>query len=752
MHPASTEKDIKSPGTISRSIIFVLLSLAGILLLVSAGGATLLWLQWTAETTVHSLSSTTQIQTNTIQSQLQNQQAILKIAQANMDISSIINGDPSIGAGSEDRSKVLVALQETLNSQTVFENLLVVKSDGLILAATQADWQNQSLPAGLMAKFSGAPTTLAVNQPEMLVQEQENGAPFLLLSIVPFRHQTGEPEAYLAGVYPTEFLLNNLQVGGPYSVRSHLVTADGKWFFIDQGKKPVQISPTPEQIQGLELSLNNTGTSLPRFISPFNPTVIRNAHNLAETGLIWEIEFPIPQLVFSWRNSLPLLIPILAGIFLVFALLLLIPYLLLRPLKHMARASASFADGNWEERIYIPGNNELGAIAGAFNLLAEEIQQFSRKNDAQTADHNDKTLTLAKISHLAATAPVLDEVIRPILTLTLEHLGYSYAAFYQVSQEADGSTVAILRQGFGAPAIEKEYVLGKIPLDSNGDGSSPISRAILYNRPQTGSKLRLDDLILDRNSQIFEAAIPMSSKDQVIGCLCVFSSTNQQLALPSASARRSQPGSSGSVPGSNQPTMPRVSPFTTVKIAELQIVANQLAMALHSSQNSSLNLSSRLQNITRKISALRQAEAQTSETEELQIPAQPAASTIDWTPEELSLIEAVSGHSSLAAEQAHLFEELKQKAQQEELLNLIVSKSQQSLSLDRVMKIIVQEIVKNLHISRASIRLGRQNQEPEISLPSVSETENNAELLAAQVPRRTNGSARQTGKLPPLDH
>lgn len=125
---------------------------------------------------------------------------------------------------------------------------------------------------------------------------------------------------------------------------------------------------------------------------------------------------------------------------------------------------------------------------------------------------------------------------------------------------------------------------------------------------------------------------------------------------------------------------------------------------------------------------------------------------IDWTPEELALIDAVTAQTALALENARLFDEVKAKAHQEELLNQIISKSQDSLSLDRVMKIILQEVVKNLQVSRASIRLGNQSQESEIIIPSQQASGDKSSAIASQITRRPNGSSKKTGALPPLEN
>lgn len=81
-----------------------------------------------------------------------------------------------------------------------------------------------------------------------------------------------------------------------------------------------------------------------------------------------------------------------------------------------------------------------------------------------------------------------------------------------------------------------------------------------------------------------------------------------------------------------------------------------------------------------------------------------------WSQAEIDLVMETTTQIALALENARLLEEIQNRANQEELINQIVSQSQSSPNLETVMKIAVQEIGRNFSISKVQIRLSESGQ------------------------------------------
>jgi GAF domain-containing protein len=89
----------------------------------------------------------------------------------------------------------------------------------------------------------------------------------------------------------------------------------------------------------------------------------------------------------------------------------------------------------------------------------------------------------------------------------------------------------------------------------------------------------------------------------------------------------------------------------------------------------------------------------------------------EWSPEEMTLIQAVTDQLALSLENARLLEQVQKKASQEELINRIVSSAQSSLSIETVMRSAVEGIGRGMNVSRVRLRLGEAAQAEETSHP-----------------------------------
>lgn len=285
---------------------------------------------------------------------------------------------------------------------------------------------------------------------------------------------------------------------------------------------------------------------------------------------------------FSWLITQTEALFFLIGSCLIMLLIILAPQLVFRPLRHLAAEITQFSNGNWERRVSSRYNHEFGMIAQAFNLLASDVQQHSRRLDTQTSDHNDKMVGLAKLTQIALKSPNMEELVRPILMLTLKHFCYQYAALYLLSREADGSYAAMLRQGAGEMEIEKKYIQKKIILGSISETENAVAKVFSSQQPAYAFKENPNEIHPNQADIYHELALPITIDEKVIGCLSI------SMIAPRKSISSSLSDSEASQPKNvvwartNLPTTPRSFVFNDVNVAELQIIANQISLALRS--------------------------------------------------------------------------------------------------------------------------------------------------------------------------
>ncbi len=342
------------------------------------------------------------------------------------------------------------------------------------------------------------------------------------------------------------------------------------------------------------------------------------SQNMEASGLGLRPDLNAMTYLFSWLFSQPEAYIFLAGAGLVILLLILIPQMVFRPLKRLVADITQFYNGNWERRASTRYNHEFGIIAQSFNHLAAEVQQLTRRLDTQTSDHNDKMVGTVKISQMALMSPNIEELIRPVLILTLKHFGYQYAALYLLSREPDGNYAAILRQGVGETEIEKTFIQKRIVLDAINEAENVIAKAFATKQPAHAYKENPNDINPVQADLYHELAIPIIIHDKVVGCLSISAIAPRKAIAPanynSEFSRRQGITSAGI----NLPTTPRPTYFSEIKIAELQTVANQISLALRSFHSE--GRSSAVANLSEQspASLIYQAGAQIAQSENLE--------------------------------------------------------------------------------------------------------------------------------------
>jgi GAF domain-containing protein len=78
----------------------------------------------------------------------------------------------------------------------------------------------------------------------------------------------------------------------------------------------------------------------------------------------------------------------------------------------------------------------------------------------------------------------------------------------------------------------------------------------------------------------------------------------------------------------------------------------------------------------------------------------------DFTPQQIHLVEALSAQAAVFIEMTNLFAQNRRTARNEQVINQITSKFQQTLNVEEVMKTTILELAKALSLEEATIQLG----------------------------------------------
>jgi signal transduction histidine kinase len=98
------------------------------------------------------------------------------------------------------------------------------------------------------------------------------------------------------------------------------------------------------------------------------------------------------------------IIAVVFAVLIALLLALFLSYSLVRPVRALERAASQLATGDLSQRVEVKGKDELAALGGAFNHMAESLQMAEESRQAMTADiaHELRTPLAVQRAHLEA--------------------------------------------------------------------------------------------------------------------------------------------------------------------------------------------------------------------------------------------------------------------------------------------------------------------------------------------------------------
>jgi GAF domain-containing protein/HAMP domain-containing protein len=225
------------------------------------------------------------------------------------------------------------------------------------------------------------------------------------------------------------------------------------------------------------------------------------------------------------------------------------------PVVNLVEKATALAQGNLTARINLAQNDEIGTLARTFNTLGDELQSLIQTLEQKVADRTDdlqkqanRLRVAAEVARDATTSQDLDELLNRSAQLVLDRFGFYHTGVFLIDPQREYAVLRASPTEAGQEMLRREHrlrigqvgIVGytaatgqpRIALDTDQD-------VVYFNNP----------LLPNTRS---EMALPLTVNNQIIGVLDV------QSEQPEA--------------------------FSQEDIAALQIMADQLALAIQRTQ------------------------------------------------------------------------------------------------------------------------------------------------------------------------
>ena len=369
------------------------------------------------------------------------------------------------------------------------------------------------------------------------------------------------------------------------------------------------------------------------------------------------------------------------------------------PIRELIETFDKIEKGDLSQRAPVSATDELGIVTMQFNRMLSRLEALQNTLEQQVVERTKQLTATNEVGRVASSSLDPDELLAKVIHLFPEQFNYYYAAIYLLDpsgkwaelKEATGEAGHVLKQNRYRLEVSGRSMVG----------TAIREKSVRVAQNASEEKQRFDNPLLPYTRS--EIALPLNIGDRVLGALNVQSTKESdfgpqvietmqnmagQVAIALENARLFQEAQHNIREMrtiQQQYLLEGWSGFTAEKEGDLEYgVGDELD---ENSKKMDVSISLRDQ-------VLGQIRFE---------------SNADWTPEQVSLANAVATQAAIALENARLVSESRQIAVYERMVAEINSKIWSSATIDGVLQTVVKELGRRLNASQATIELNLED-------------------------------------------
>ena len=183
-------------------------------------------------------------------------------------------------------------------------------------------------------------------------------------------------------------------------------------------------------------------------------------------------------------------------------------------LGDLTRSAASIQEGNLDQTVIVTGRDELGLLGTTFNNMTRQLKDLFGVLEQRVADRTKALSTVAEVSTVASTILDTNTLLQQVVDLAKERFNFYHAHIYLLDEAGKD---LVLASGAGEPGRKMVAEGRSIPLDRE---QSLVARAAREKKGVTVNDVTQtpdflpNPLLPDTHSEL---AVPMIVGENVIG-------------------------------------------------------------------------------------------------------------------------------------------------------------------------------------------------------------------------------------------
>jgi GAF domain-containing protein len=410
--------------------------------------------------------------------------------------------------------------------------------------------------------------------------------------------------------------------------------------------------------------------------------------------------------------------------------------LITKPIGNLADSAGQLTSGNLDVQVKIERNEEIGALAFAFNSMASQLRNFidslEQRVDERTRDLERRTSQLEAIADVArsvASIQEMDLLLPAITRLVSERFGFYHVGIFLLDDDHEFALLQASNSEGGAKMLARGHrlqvgqqgIVGYVALHGTARVALDVGEeAVFFNNP-------------DLPETHSEVALPLKFGREIIGALDIQSTevnafSQEDVELFSILADQV------SVAIQNARSLEQAQRA----LQEAEIASSQLTgQAWRGYAEGIRTKGYRYDGI--KPEPLRRDSKSVDEKEAFIVPVQlrgqiigrlkikPSDASRQWTEDERAIIESTAERTAIAMDSARLLDDAQKRAARETFLSELASKLGTSFQLDSVLRDTVEELGQTLKGSTVTFQLVNPASSPTAENEAGSAHRKNAE-------------------------
>jgi len=543
-------------GHLSRRIISVLIPLILIPSLLFGAGAFYYVVNIVRNQSHNFMTILTDSQSERIKSEINQWQIQLTQVASDPNIISNIhllesNTNKASSSYLKTKSLLINSIKKANFPKAIFNQFILVNPDGEIMAATIPNWEGEKISQYDLKHLvkNNISSTIGF-APEPLYAKRNKIEKFVITTSYPIKDSKGTLIATILAISEKPLVLELARKASIFSDNNFFLTTNGEFIGYDEKKNDIYLVEDPSIYQESFKDYLSTKSGFKSNqkvaeIESFNGTPVISAINaIPELTIGWVAEISRDKIYAGISNFLVLFLVSL------FIFLIIISYFIwfmtnkqIQPLTELTESVQEFTSGNWNKRVKITRDDEIGLLAYSFNQMADELSELYVGLENEVEQRTSQVKSFTEISNIALSSTNLDELISKAAEFFVSHFDLSYTGAYILEESTThGSQMLTLKQYAGSnnskvniETNELNKILDQIKLEQSpqiiydyDDNYSFLSVSDIEKEVDPTS-VPLDfqasnpDLIpADNANTITEAWIPISISKQILGVFHIY--------------------------------------------------------------------------------------------------------------------------------------------------------------------------------------------------------------------------------------